>query len=571
MNKTTTITQLNEQLKQLCFHQQQSEDQILKFINQNFPEYNKNNLPSSTIHILTKYFASKRNVNKIKELLKNSNNFSEEIFKKQILKNNLNLTITNKSPLSEIETFIVKNHYDDYIAYTHSIVIEAFIIRGNMKQAELYFEGIKYFNADVLNVMIDGWLRNYDKNSFDILKEKINYYFKLFDLFKIYRNITTYRYYLKFKYLEMEKINNILPIQQTLEMMIKKDKIQPDSLFISIFTSKIMKIKNNNLLIKKLYILFKKYLMNNKNITELQYLSILSSLTINNCIHESIELFDIIKNLFNQNTLQKDTLQNKQDNLKLAYHLMIKMFILANDEEATFVLYQEMLQKKIKRNYYLIISTYFHMKNYKKVIQYYHHRLKDNSIKEDENIHYEIIGYLIESYGELKQKERVLETVRKAKEENLLNDKNCIRFIKALGKVDEMNEAEEIFKLFSNNNNSSSLDIYNVMLHTYCCGLYIEKALTFYLSYPMKGNLETYEILLNALTIVKEYNAIMDNHRIMINLNILPTHSYYTKLIDVLLQDKQNEKTRTFLQQLPKELERLEIENADKLLIKLLF
>ncbi|KAG2370664.1 hypothetical protein C9374_014680, partial [Naegleria lovaniensis] len=80
-----------------------------------------------------------------------------------------------------------------------------------------------------------------------------------------------------------------------------------------------------------------------------------------------------------------------------------------------------------------------------------------------------------------------------------------------------------------------------------------------------------YETLIEALGMVREYDAILDTHQIMLQLNIIPSYKYYDQLISILTKETPSESVKQFLGTLPTEMSRFKIENVEQLILKILF
>ncbi|EFC44948.1 predicted protein [Naegleria gruberi] len=587
---------VNDNLSILCNQSDITEERLTSILNQKIIE----KLDPSTIFTMMQFYAKKGNAPKVKELYRHIKNPNEES-KKQLVKllalagsrlktktnpesitpkvaKNLmktmpsNINVAHKrsiSELKEVEDALKKKK--DSVSYTHSVVIEAFSIRGNMKQAETYFENIQHVNTEVLNSMIDGWIRtltksdksliegqseNTSEESFNFVKGRVNYYFDLFDLYKIKRDVRTYAYFLRFKFIEAlfvdPKDPDVNSIVDLIESMISKDKISPDNYFVSTFLARLNTI-HSKAKVKKLYSTYKKHLLKVK-VTNANNLAILTTLANSKCIPEALSLFEHLKKSLPTN--EKTT----------AYEIMISMF-LESDDEAAIVLIDDMIQKKVPRSsktYYSVLNYFSQQGNHKAVSKYFQ-LLQVEGV----SLTPEILKVSLKSLALTRSKKQVMDILKRAETENYLTEESCSSFIGTYGLLEELEEAERVFNLFKDTN---MLDIYNEMLCTYVNHSCVGDAITLYLDYPMKGDIFTYETLVGALGISKEYSAILQIHKIMIKLGIRPTFKYYDQLIDILTKEPVTDpEVKSFLQSLPDEMSQFNIGQIEQLIMRLLF
>ncbi|KAG2377590.1 hypothetical protein C9374_009106 [Naegleria lovaniensis] len=473
-----------------------------------------------------------------------------------------NLQIAHKrsiSELKEVEDALKKKK--DCVSYTHSVVIDAMALRGSMTQAEKYFQDIQHVNTEVLNSMMDGWIRmlktsdTQDGAQLRLVKERVQYYFNLFDIYKVNRDSRTYVYLLKCQFLELQvegKAETMNSIHESIERMVKTDRIVPDSYFISTFIARLSTIPAKAK-IKKLYYIYKNFL-GKATQSDTSKLSLLQILAGAKCIPEALSLFEQVKN--NSSSPQRTQY----------YDTMITMFIESSDFEPAFVLFEEMVRKKIPRSentYLSLISHFSKLSDHKTVTKFY-----DAMVKEGIKPNEEILGHVITSLMYTKSKEEALKIVQLAEQENKITSSNCTSFIRAYGYLGALERAESVFKMFKD---TKQLRVYNEMLYTYVWLLCVEDAITLYLNFPMKGDIFTYETLIEALGMVREYDAILDTHQIMLQLNIIPSYKYYDQLISILTKETPSESVKQFLGTLPTEMSRFKIENVEQLILKILF
>jgi len=581
--------ELNTSLSLLCNNDDISEERLTAILHTSIIEQ----MDASSVKILMDFYARKGNTPKVKELFQYIKNPDEEMktyltqmlavagsalksksvhvslpqraMSKLVKTMPSNLQIANKRSISELkELEDTLKRKKDSLSYTHGVVIEAFAIRGNMDQAESYFSNIQHVNTDVINSMIDGWIRalNVDrtdmtkfKDDYQFTKKKVDYYFDLFDLYKVDKDARTFAYLLKFKFMELlmqTKDADVTPIIDLIERMIHKEKIKPDSYFVSTFIARLKFVQSKQKLLK-LYNIYKKYL-NRTSQTDSSNLALLSALTEFKCIPESLSLFEQFKTSLGSAYLST------------AYNLMIKLF-LHEDTEAAVLVFDEMMEKKIQRTettYYHLISRFYELGDQKSVTKYFDLMTADHISPSEQ-----ILGFSITSLAATKNKNEVLQVLRQAKRDNKITANNCAEFIRAFGTIGKLGEAEKLFEEYKDTNN---LKVYNEMLFSYVWLLCIEDAIALYLDFPMKGDIYTYETLVEALGIVREYDAVIEIHKIMIKLGITPTYRYYELLINILLKEKPTESVKSFLQTLPDEMSKnSQLQNVEQLIMKILF
>ena len=582
--------ELNNNLLILCNQSDISEERLTAVLNQNniIQKFG----PSSLL-ILMQFYAKKGNAPKVKELFQLITNPDDEMKKTLIhllalagssLKSksttqgalhpktasNLmksipsNLQVAHKrsiSELKEVEDALKKKK--DCVSYTHSVVIDAMALRGNMSQAEKYFQDIQHVNTEVLNSMMDGWIRmlkiseSKDGAPLSLVKERVKYYFNLFDLYKVDRNSRTYTYLVKCQFLELQndgKFETVDSIVESIERMVSKDRIVPDAYFMSTFISRLATISPPaRAKIRKLYYAYKHNLSKTPQ-SDTTKLSLLQILADAKCIPEALSLFEKVKN--NSSSPQRPQY----------YDTMIEMFLESGDFEPAFVLFEEMARKKIPRseNTYLpLISHFSKLSDHKAVTKFY-----DSMVREGIKPNEEILGHAITSLMYTKSKEEALKIVQHADSENKITSTNCALFIRAYGYLGELEKAENVFNKFKD---TKELRVYNEMLYTYVWLLCVEDAITLYLNFPMRGDIFTHETLIEGLGMVREYDAILEIHKIMLQLDIVPSYKYYEQLVTILTKEPPSENVKQFLHNLPSEMARFKIENFEQLLLNILF